>query len=576
MISRCLSRYFPYIFQGLAEQEGKMKEYLQKYRGQFAVLGAFVFLLHGAKLNTNVLGIDSEALIRLKDGFYHSWFVTGRQGRVLLKYLLGNSSFNPYFNAVMTLLLFVVSSAAFFLLWDRIWEGGKAACRLSPWIWGGLLWISHPIMTEQFYFSLQSMEVLISFLLTAAALYFSFRWAECMTARFCGAGGVFSGSNANVRSGKGYGNVTGRAPAGNICAVAAVLLLVLTFSNYQVFVAIYIFGVVSVLLLQGFRELAEGKEIRPRILFTRVGLYLIIFLTAFLTNTVITNLFFSSSDYIQNQVLWSFHRPVDCLRNMCGHVFKVFTGYNSIFFNPVYGVLCIVSLILAVCIIKRFCRKKGTGAVLLFFWLALQTTPFLMSIFLGGAPVIRSQLVLPVMTGFLAYLDFRFLELLGPAEAGKSAAGIVWAGLTAACLAGGMCQTKTTEALYYTDRCRYEQDEAMGYAMIERIRQVNPQGGELPVMVIGKKEFEGNNSCVTGEVMGTSFFDYDLEAEPRQFWSTWRVLGFLHTLGADFPQLTEERIPEAVEYSTDMPCWPAEGSVQIKDGMIIVKLSDEE
>lgn len=530
-----------------------MKEYMQKHRGHAAAFGILVFLLHGAKLNSNILGIDSEALIRLQDGFYYSWFVTGRQGRVLLKYLLGNSVLHPYFNAVLALFMFVLCTFAFFALWDKVWGRDERKAGMGPWIWGGLLWISHPIMTEQLYFSLQSVEVLCSFLLTAAALYLSGQWVRRLEEGF--------------------------SKKALLYFAAAVALLILTFSNYQVFVAIYIFGVVSLLVLQGYGELAAGKTESARRLFTRTGGYLLIFLTAFGINTVITNLFFSSSDYIQNQVLWSSHRFVDCLRNICGHVFRTVTGWGSIFYSLTYGLLCIVSLILAICMLKRFCRSKGTGAVLLFFWLSLQTTPFLMSLFLGGAPVVRSQLVLPIMTGFLAYMDFRFLELLWPQhvqDGKRKRIPAAWAGLVLLCLAGGMEQARTTGALYYTDCCRYEQDEAVGYALIDRIRQVNWQGDELPVVVIGRREFEKNNSCIVGEVMGKSFFDYDMEADPTQFWSTWRVLGFLHTLGADFPQLPAERIPEAMEYSTFMPSWPAENSVQIQNGMIIVKLSHYE
>ena len=93
------------------------------------------------------------------------------------------------------------------------------------------------------------------------------------------------------------------------------------------------------------------------------------------------------------------------------------------------------------------------------------------------------------------------------------------------------------------------------------------------MIVIGGREFQGNRSCVTGEIIGRSFFNYDRDVEPIAYWSTKRALGFLHTLGADYERIPMERVGEGVEYSLDMPRWPAEGSVRVINGMIVIKLS---
>ena len=61
-------------------------------------MGLFVFLLHSAKINSVVIGIDTEDLIHSEQNLYGGWLGTGRQGLVFLKYFLGNSHFNPYFS----------------------------------------------------------------------------------------------------------------------------------------------------------------------------------------------------------------------------------------------------------------------------------------------------------------------------------------------------------------------------------------------------------------------------------------------------------------------------------------------
>ena len=98
---------------------------------------------------------------------------------------------------------------------------------------------------------------------------------------------------------------------------------------------------------------------------------------------------------------------------------------------------------------------------------------------------------------------------------------------------------------------------------------------EVPVVLVGTMDFKGNASCVKGETMGKSFFSQDAEAEPQYFWSTRRALGFLKTLGGEYNQLGQEQMEEAYKYSEGMPEWPAQGSVQRLENMVIVKLEME-
>lgn len=502
-------------------------------------------------------------MLHLQGDFYGGWLHTGRQGLVFLKYLFGNAQFNPYFSGIMTLLLFTAAVAAFLGLWSRT-GGGSGPGRLGVCAWGSaaLLWISHPAMAEQFYFSVQSMEICMAMILTALALYLSFQWT----------------------GGRGFP-----------CAAAGVGILVLTFSSYQIFVVLYIFGTVTVLLLQALQEISGGAEITGKILLKRIIPYCTVFLVAFLLNTLITRLFFSSSGYLQNQIFWGRASTKDCLHAIAGHILKALTGYDSIFYNPVLGVLVLFDLILLTAFLTGRCKgKRGVCLTVLFFYAAVLVTPFMMTVVLGGTPAIRSQMVLPAATGFLGYLGIRLLQLQAESLRGRRGQ-VLLVCAAAICLAGGLEQAKVTETLYYTDSCRYEYDAALGRSVIERIEQANQEAAKqlqeeqegqpdsagqsysaerLPVVVVGSRDFTGNNSCLVGEVIGRSFFDYDTDVGTEFFWSTRRILGFLHTLGADYNQVPEEWMGRVREYSENMPAWPAEGCVQAIDGMIIVKLSD--
>lgn len=94
--------------------------------------------------------------------------------------------------------------------------------------------------------------------------------------------------------------------------------------------------------------------------------------------------------------------------------------------------------------------------------------------------------------------------------------------------------------------------------------------------MIGSHPAELNNSCIRGEVIGYSFFEWDTQVEPYGYFNTRRVLGFLHTLGANYVQGDMEQTKAALEYSESMSSWPAKESVTLHDGVIIIKLSSYE
>ena len=108
--------------------------------------------------------------------------------------------------------------------------------------------------------------------------------------------------------------------------------------------------------------------------------------------------------------------------------------------------------------------------------------------------------------------------------------------------------------------------------LVKQVSKINFDGVNMPVIVIGTNEFQGNNACVEGEIIGRSFFAYDTEVEPLSYWSTRRVLGFMETVsGIQYGMIPQERVAEAREYSRYMPEYPYDGYVQAKDNMIIIK-----
>lgn len=487
----------------------------------------FVLLAHGSKINSEVIGIDTEDLIRLQDAFYSGWCQTGRQGLVFLKLLMNQWTLQPYVAAVLTVIFFGTAVMVYFCLWDQCCNRKS----IMAWILGGGFWIFHPIMTEQFYFTLQSVEICVAFLLVAFSLLFlvqhdwsSGRWRVLFP--FC--------------------------------------CLLVSFSVYQVFVLVFVFGTVSILFLNGIRKM----RCQEKLFFKEVIPYFLVFISAFFVNWIATKLFFNESDYLNSMILWKSDVVWENIRAIIGHVVKVFTGYDVIYYHFSFGILFVFSCFL----LYRFCRTYGRGdkksvGLMWFYLCALLSTPFLMSLVCGGAPVIRSQLVLPILTGFLAYVDMVLLEDDYKLNKKISTFFVV------VCLIGVFSETKTTMSLYYTEKMCYEQDEFLGRELIQEIDRVR-DGAELEVAIIGSIPFHGNHACVKGETIGKSFFEYDKDIEPVYYWSTRRILGFLHILGANYPQANFESFEVARLASKDMPVWPEKGSVVIENNVLIVKLSE--
>lgn len=500
-----------------------------------AVLAAvFAILVHKKNLCSGIIGIDTEDFICHGASFLDGWRNTGRQGLVFLKYIMNGDAFNPYLSGTLTILLLALAVTLTIRLWNHSY-GEK--CHLGIYFATMGLWVAHPIWAEQFYFMLQGAEICLGMLLSVIAV-------RC----------VEKGAAAKGRRRLGF-------------FVTAILLLLITFSTYQIFVVYFIFLTVSFLLLKSLRT--EGGKKGFRAECKRIAPYILIFLIAFIVNSLVTKLFFYQSDYLAGQIRWGELSLRDCVYSIAIHVRNVLTGQNSIFTSAVYGILCLIGLV------GMFCIAGKKGIAPLFYFLCLMVTPFLMTIVCAQEPAIRSQLILPACTGLVFFVDGILINnpVRGEIRTGRMHYPLV-AGMMLLAIIGVYQESDVTLRLYYTDACRYEQDVAIGRDLIKRLEQIRG-GDDTPIVVIGSRSFQPNRSCMEGEIIGRSIFEHDVNEEPRYYWSTRRVVSFLHTLGYNCEQLPDRSIPYAESFAEDMGVYPAPNSVAHAGDMIVIKLSEE-
>ena len=398
---------------------------------------------------------------------------------------------------------------------------------LATFIFSALLLVS-PMITEQVYFKLQSMEVTFGFCLMAVSLFFVY-WAAITKVRR-----------------KKY-----------LFLLGSVILNIILFSLYQVMVPLFLFGASACFFLYCFFQEDASAEIMKKL-----GVfYLIAFFAGFVLNQTFTIICFSGeTDYLTTQVQWFTQPFIDSLISICRHVKVVLLG-EGIYYSKFYPLGCLL-LIGIVLYRGRDHKNKAAYRGSVVGLLMTIATPFYMTVLCAGEPVRRSQMVMPFALAFVAYV------LILQKRGNKRAVLLIL------CMVTGYVQLSNTMRLNYTDSVRYESDVRTAYALMEDLNELGEKAHVYPIVFIGKRPAELNNSCVVGETIGSSFFEQDAEVEPRGFYSTRRMIHFMHVLGGDYHRGDETHALKAAEYSKHMEIWPKEGSIVLQDECIIVKLSD--
>lgn len=569
--------------KGIAQIAHAFLKYIEKNRIAILLLALFTFLIHGSKLYSINLGIDTEKVLDDPEDIYSSWHSIGRYGLTTIKQLLEQADFNPYFAAILTILLLIVAMVAFVFLFTHSTQTPlqqasqdtphETSCQshqesIGLFLFGATV-IAHPIMTEQLYFSLQGVEISLSFLLCAVSLLFAHEW--------CLKGGILH-------------------------FVCAVFFLPLIFSVYQSFVPLYIFGAIALCCLylpfscstcqtdkseesiasvtvSAAVSVADSPINISKKYFKYISMHIIVFACGLLINQLITNRFFGQSGYLTNQIYWDKNNLSEGFRKILSHIAYVCLGYGT-FYSPTFFIIAVLLLILwAGAVLKG--RSPIQACLNLFLLIALYLSPFYLTIFLGEHPVFRAQLVLPFTTGFMLYLISTLIyRSLGACTLPRSSVRSLSAktykfAFVAVSILCIWNEADITSRMYYTDALRFEQDLNLAESIARDISKVTGDSDYTSTIVfVGQKPVTYNSSYVKGDVMGQSFFAWDTDVEPVNCWSSHRIVGFMNCMGSHFQAPTQEEATNATALAATMTCYPREGSIIVKENFVIVKLSE--
>lgn len=499
--------------------------FLRRNRYVAAGILLFLFLHFGSRMDSLNISMDTEYLIN-HPGSYHAWFSSGRFGICFSKWILGMDWYNPYFQCMVFVAGFFVFSLILCYLAEKLGAVGKAGL-----LGTAAIALSHPVLVEQSYFALQQAEMGAAYTYVALAFWAVILWVE--------------------RS-KWY------------WLLLATVLAVLSFATYQSFAAMYMTGLVGFYFLMGFVE-KSGKE------YLRKALrFLAAFFVPLVVYLLLQRVLSGSSSYLESMVGWGNLPLRQILKNIMDH-FVSLAGGEGIYYSGLQGIFFLMMALGAAAQLFRRYEDWLKRILMCLAGLALVFSPLFLTVALGGEPMKRAQLALPLSLALmlvcvLAAASELFKEKKRSLKAMRALVG--FAALTLA-----WTQTGASQRLFYTDDVRQRQDEVLAAQLS---REIDALGLDTPAVVfVGNKKAELNGSCVVGESIGLSFFDIFYGNEPYYYHSTVRILDFMQTQGYVYTMPTEEQVKAARQESVGMPVWPQEGSVRESEGVVIVKLSPD-
>jgi hypothetical protein len=252
--------------------------------------------------------------------------------------------------------------------------------------------------------------------------------------------------------------------------------------------------------------------------------------------------------------------PVKVFKGIVKEYWQVYGGKRA-----VYGFRCWtfpVLILLGMFALLARVPKRTAGRLLftLAYVFGITAIPFALNIITAGFVQYRTLLAVPYVFWF-----FAAAAVLSHIATVRRIAAILVVVVAIQCL-------YTFSAFQATRRLAFEHDVQLAGQIYDRISTQVP-GFDVTKTYradfYGKQEFETVYPEIVGSTLSASFFEWD-DGNPN------RIAGFMKILGYSNIAIIDSATRSALLPSfQEMPVWPAEGSVRVVDGVILVRLGPE-
>lgn len=527
---------FTYQIAGTARE---FTDFLTEHKKTGWFTAAVIFATWGVLGFRTDVGVDTEIMIAFPESMLSFWCGIGRYGLVFTKLLFGMGRFcQPAAVTAMMAALWMVCMAVDFSVYQ--WSGHDERYRFFYPVFSAVF-VTSPCLAEQFYFLLQSFEVVWGILMTVLAVY---------------------GTSRYVYQKESVG-----------WALLAILLGVWAFSSYQIMVVIFIsLCAFSFLLVyqRGHQRHMEGMEQSRWKWFGLACSFVMIFaaiMAAYgITSSLVRMVTGTDSSYTDSLILWKRDGVRDCLYRVWADMKNIYLGKRPPFFSPTG--LPILALFTALFLKRGWASGEKERLLYVMAGGIFLSSPVFMTIVTGFYQGIRIQMVYPFVLAISAAAlttvtksgvktAFRTCAALG------LSASLAWSQWV---ISERLLDTMHQASVQDIKRCQDIYREAQ--------RLTAREGGDIrqkSLVFVGIREMDTNLSTLRGDAIGCSIFQWDSEGPhgvSDRVRTLMSILGLLHE-----PATTEQYVT-ACERAKTMPNWPLEGSIVLENDMVIIRLSD--
>lgn len=457
--------------------------------------------------------VDSEVVINIP-GTNYNWLEIGRYGLVFVRKLLGTSWYNPYYTGILLLLFLWLTAITLSYVCHKFFPRLSVAVTTL----GSLIFITYPTFTEQYYFHFQSAEIAFGLWLTILSM------------------GLF------------YLFVRDRRLSSFVLTLP---IYVITFAIYQSFIPLTLCGYLGIFLV-----LAMGEDTDVSTVKRGIWGSILHFGIAFIVSQGIDRIFFTSSAYLNEQVIWTASvSKIDALKTVLHTCLRMLTG-QGVFYTTILIFALIAAAAAFLCYTKYPVYKLILSVLCT---IGIVVTPFILTLLIGDTIAARTQFTYPLAALWLLCFSIHTLFQYQPF--------LIFSRIATTLLLSGILvsQIYTDRFIwdahsYVTDYDRETATDIMGI-LYDSFRVCDQVGtifwGYLQPESPYDEALEGSAS-----LMFLSVFNLEYSTQPVCYFSTIRVLGYMESMGHKFA-LPTNRTQFVSEYlmtrEGGLPAYPAEG-----------------
>lgn len=484
-----------------------------------------VVVCYGFEITNYTMSIDEELAFNSGDQIT-AWLQQGRLGIGLIKFLFFRQwGYIPYFSTLVSVCILALSALVWCFLFSCFFEK-----RLSTFVYVVFVgfYLSVPAINASFIsFDTYNVEISIGMLSLAMSIYFI------------------------------YDKVSDKSLAQNKRnIIMPFLLLLLSISIYQAFVAVFLVAVTIYLLTNLMRKMdnPEDNSLDRKFVYNSSATLVLALVVFFIINKIV-GFFVPASNYTDSFVAWGKIPFLSVIKGIIKSLKGIYFNMsiqNTIFLYT-FLLLIVISVVLYFMTKSVILKSKFLIVLLILFF-----SPFSLCFALGTILPYRALIGLPLQIGFVWFLGALVFEKYINLRRLYRIFSILIL----------IIQIQTINQIFVGDNFRYKMDINTGNELASGILQYSNGNINKPVVFIGSYERK-EERVIRFDTIGASFFEWDDG-------NNWRINSFLRTLGYNFQAPSKEQVKEVVNEVkiTNMGSWPQKNSIIALQNFIVVKLSN--